>query len=193
MVLTLDYGQGFSVMHEMTIGRVATAARISIDTIRFYERRGIVAQPRRNFSGYRVYSSDVLERLRFIADAKALGFSLREIRELLSLGVKSTQECGPVTRKAEAKLAAMNDEIRRLQSMRRTLEKMIADCTGACECGGSCSRCAKARKSSKESSNGSGHLHQPRMLRVPSGEGISHQSQRELRRKKPGRRSVGAR
>lgn len=176
----------------MTIGRVASAARVSIDTIRFYERQGIIAKPRRNFSGYRVYAGDVLERLRFIADAKALGFSLREIRELLSLGVKSTLECGPVTRKAEAKLAAMNDEIRRLQAMRRTLAKIIADCGRECECGGTCSRCASHKTSAMESSNGCGHLHQRGMLRVPSGEGISRQSQRELRREKPGRRSVGA-
>ena len=73
----------------MTIGLVANAAGVSVDTIRFYERHGLLARPRRNFSGYRIYADDVLERLRFIADAKALGFSLREIKELVSLGVKS--------------------------------------------------------------------------------------------------------
>ena len=95
----------------MTIGRVANAARVSIDTIRFYERRGLLAAPRRNFSGYRNYSGEVLDRLRFIGDAKRLGFTLKEIKELLSEGVKSTNECGPVTRKAETKLAEMNEEI----------------------------------------------------------------------------------
>ena len=97
----------------MTIGLVANAAGVSVDTLRFYERHGLIARPRRNFSGYRIYAADVLERLRFIADAKALGFSLREIMELVSLGVKSTAECGPVTRKAQVKLAGMNAEIRR--------------------------------------------------------------------------------
>ncbi len=126
----------------MTIGRVASAAGVSIDTLRFYERQGLVARPRRNFSGYRLYSSDVLDRLGFIHDAKALGFSLREIKELLSLGVKSTRECGPVTRKAEAKLVAMNEEIKRLNRMRRTLEKMIRDCGGMCEC----AKCSAERK-----------------------------------------------
>jgi MerR family transcriptional regulator, copper efflux regulator len=74
----------------------------------------------------------VLDRLRFITDAKRLGFSLKEIKELLSLGVKSTTECGPVTRKAETKLAAMNKEIARLQRLRLTLRKMVETCGGQC-------------------------------------------------------------
>jgi MerR family transcriptional regulator, copper efflux regulator len=116
----------------MTIGRIASAAGVSIDTLRFYERQGLLAKPRRSFSGYRNYSDDVLDRLRFIGDAKRLGFTLKEIKELLSLGVKSTAECGPVTRKAEAKLAAMNDEIDRLLKLRLTLRKMVETCGGEC-------------------------------------------------------------
>ena len=139
-------------MPEMTIGRVADAAGVSIDTMRFYERQGLIVKPRRTVAGYRIYADEVLDRLRFIQDAKALGFSLKEIRELLSLGVKSTAECGPVTRKAEAKLAEMRDEIRRLQRMRRTLEKMVHDC-GGCS-GGRCAQCRSHRNS-----NGSIKLH----------------------------------
>jgi MerR family mercuric resistance operon transcriptional regulator len=92
----------------------------------------LLAKPGRSFSGYRNYSDDVLDRLRFITDAKRLGFSLKEIKELLSLGVKSTTECGPVTRKAETKLAAMNEEIARLQRLRLTLRKMVETCGGEC-------------------------------------------------------------
>jgi MerR family transcriptional regulator, copper efflux regulator len=116
----------------MTIGRVANATGVSIDTIRFYERQGLLARPRRTFSGYRNYSGEVFDRLRFIGDAKRLGFSLKEIKELLSMGVKSTAECGPVTRKAEAKLAAMNEEIGRLVGLRRALRKMVEACGGNC-------------------------------------------------------------
>jgi DNA-binding transcriptional MerR regulator len=105
---------------------------LSIDTIRFYERHGLVSSPRRLFSGYRDYPEEVLDRLHFIKEAKGLGFSLREIKELLSLGVKSTRECGPVTRKAEAKLAEMESEIGRLQRLRRTLRKMVKECDGQC-------------------------------------------------------------
>ena len=87
-------------------------------------------RPRRLLSGYRNYSDDVIDRLRFVKDARGLGFSLREIQELLMLGVKSTRECGPITRKAEAKLFQMTEEIARLQGLRRTLRKMIRDCHG---------------------------------------------------------------
>lgn len=114
----------------MTIGRLARRTGVSVDTLRFYERKGLIVRPRRMLSGYRNYSDDVIDRLRFVKDAKGLGFSLREIQELLMLGVKSTRECGPVTRKAEAKLSQMTEEIARLQRLRRTLRKMIRDCHG---------------------------------------------------------------
>jgi DNA-binding transcriptional MerR regulator len=123
----------------MTIGRVASAAGVSIDTLRFYERQGLLARPRRNFSGYREYPDSALAHLRFIRDAKELGFTLREIRELLAMGVRSTRECGPITRKAEARMAALSDEIRKLTRMRRTLARMIR------ECGGACTQCADCR------------------------------------------------
>jgi DNA-binding transcriptional MerR regulator len=114
------------------IGSVANKAELSIDTLRFYEREGLISSPRRLFSGYRDYPEEVLGRLEFIKEAKGLGFSLREIKELLSMGVKSTRECGPVTHKAQLKLAEMESEIERLQRLRRTLRKMVKDCDGQC-------------------------------------------------------------
>jgi MerR family copper efflux transcriptional regulator len=119
----------------MTIGRLARRIGVSVDTLRFYERKGLIVRPRRMLSGYRNYSDDVIDRLRFVKDAKGLGFSLREIQELLMLGVKSTRECGPITRKAEAKLFQMTEEIARLQRLRRTLRKMIRDCQGCIDPG----------------------------------------------------------
>jgi DNA-binding transcriptional MerR regulator len=116
----------------MKIGRVANKAEVSIDTLRFYERAGLISSPRRLFSGYRDYPEDVLDRIGFIKEAKGLGFSLREIKELLSMGVKSTRECGPVTHKAQQKLAEMESEIERLQRLRRTLRKMVKECDGRC-------------------------------------------------------------
>src|SRR5579862_9358321 len=117
---------------EMKIGAVADKAEVSIDTLRFYEREGLIASPRRLFSGYRDYPDEVLDRIEFIKEAKGLGFTLREIKELLSEGVKSTRECGPVTHKAQQKLAEMDSEIERLQRLRRTLRKMVKDCDGQC-------------------------------------------------------------
>jgi DNA-binding transcriptional MerR regulator len=124
----------------MTIGRLARTIGVSVDTLRFYERKGLIGRPRRMVSGYRNYSDDAIDRLRFVKDAKGLGFSLREIRELLMLGVKSTRECGPITRKAEAKLSQMTEEIVRLQGLRRTLRKMIRDCHGRICPGGGANR-----------------------------------------------------
>ena len=116
----------------MKIGTVANRAEISIDTLRFYEREGLIASPRRLFSGYRDYPEDVLDRIEFIKEAKGLGFTLREIRQLLSEGVRSTRECGPVTHKAQRKLVEMDEEIARLQRLRKTLRKMVRDCDGSC-------------------------------------------------------------
>ena len=116
----------------MKIGNLAAQTRVSIDTLRFYEREGLIASPRRLFSGYRDYPDDVLERIEFIKEAKGLGFTLREIKELLSAGVKSTRECGPVTHKAQHKLAEMDSEIARLRRLCKTLRKMVRDCDGSC-------------------------------------------------------------
>jgi MerR family copper efflux transcriptional regulator len=116
----------------MKIGKLANKTELSIDTLRFYEREGLISSPRRLFSGYRDYSEEVLGRLEFIKEAKGLGFSLREIKELLSMGVKSTRECGPVTHKAQQKVAEMKAEIERLQRLRRTLRKLVRDCDGSC-------------------------------------------------------------
>lgn len=119
----------------MTIGRLARRAGVTVDTLRFYERQGIIARPRRLVSGYRNYSDEDIDRLQFVKDAKGLGFSLREIRELLSMGVRSTHECGPLTRKAESKLEEMTTEIARLQRLQRALRKMVCDCQGCVPAG----------------------------------------------------------
>jgi DNA-binding transcriptional MerR regulator len=120
----------------MTIGRLARKTGLTVDTLRFYERNGILPRPHRSLSGYRNYSEETVGRLGFVKDAKELGFSLREIRELLLLGVRSTRECGPITRKAEIKLSEMTREINRLQRLRRTLRRMIEDCQGCARANG---------------------------------------------------------
>jgi MerR family copper efflux transcriptional regulator len=126
-------GLGFIPRAEyMKIGYLASRAEVSIDTLRFYEREGLIASPRRLFSGYRDYPDEVLDRIEFIKEAKGLGFTLREIKELLSEGVKSTRECGPVTHKAQQKLAEMDSEIAKLRRLRKTLRKMVRDCDGRC-------------------------------------------------------------
>ncbi len=114
----------------MKIGEVAKAAGIGIDAIRFYEREGLIAEPARRPSGYRVYSPDVVLSLRFIRRAKVLGFSLKEIAELLFLETGAEGTAGDVRTLAQAKLADIEQRIRALQRMRRALRKATESCTG---------------------------------------------------------------
>jgi MerR family mercuric resistance operon transcriptional regulator len=109
----------------MTIGRLARAAGVNIETIRYYQRRGLLATPRKPVSGVRRYSSDILARLRFIKRAQELGFTLREIADLLKLGDGSCKEARTL---AERRLGDIEARIRDLQSMRHTLAKLIQAC-----------------------------------------------------------------
>ncbi len=112
----------------LTIGQVATAADVNIQTIRYYERRGLFPTPRRTPAGYRQYAEDAVARLRFIKHAQALGFSLREIQELLGLRVRHGAACDAVERKTRHKIAVVHQKIRDLQRMQHTLERLAAAC-----------------------------------------------------------------
>ncbi|MGN6314233.1 MAG: MerR family transcriptional regulator [Rhodanobacteraceae bacterium] len=114
----------------MTIGAVARGAGVPIDTIRYYERAGLLPEPRRRGSGYRDYDRGAIERLRFIRRAKALGFSLDDIRELLALSADHEKGVRNVKQRAEARLAKLELQIRELQRMRRGLKHLIARCPG---------------------------------------------------------------
>jgi MerR family copper efflux transcriptional regulator len=114
----------------LTIGAVARRAGVGIDTIRYYEREGLLPPPRRRASGYRDYGGDTVERLRFIRRAKDLGFTLEEIRELLALSSDRERGVRDVKGRAEAKLAAVEERIRELQRVRRGLKQLIAACPG---------------------------------------------------------------
>jgi MerR family mercuric resistance operon transcriptional regulator len=115
-------------MGSLKTGQVAEAANVGVETIRFYERQKLIAEPPRSPSGYRAYPEDVIDRIRFIRQAKDLGFTLNEIRELLSLRVRSTDRCEAVKRRSEAKLIDIETKIRSLQRIRRTLRKLVNDC-----------------------------------------------------------------
>ena len=112
----------------LTIGQVATAADVNVQTIRYYERRGLVASPRRTASGYRQYTDDAVARLRFIKHAQELGFSLQEIQELLGLRVRHGAACDAVERKTRQKIEVVQQKIRDFQRMKRTLERLAAAC-----------------------------------------------------------------
>lgn len=115
-------------VEKITIGWLAKAAKVNIQTIRFYERRGILRPISRTVSGYRLYDKESLKRLNFILQAKELGFSLKEINNLLGLRVRSVQTCEGVRRKAEEKLADIQGKMVNLKKMEKTLKELIGNC-----------------------------------------------------------------
>ena len=115
-------------MSTMTIGRLAKQAGVNIDTIRYYERNGLIPEPARRRSGYREYGSTDISRLRFILRAKHLGFTLAEIAELLSLS--ADHDVKGVKRRAETRLEQVEHKIKELQRVRRGLKTLIDACPG---------------------------------------------------------------
>jgi MerR family mercuric resistance operon transcriptional regulator len=113
-------------MDAMTIGRLATAAGVHVETIRYYQRRGLLEAPRRPSGGVGRYGETALARLRFIRRAQALGFTLAEIGELLRL--ERTPDCGRARRLASAKLADVEGKLADLERMRATLATLVRAC-----------------------------------------------------------------
>lgn len=109
----------------LTIGALAKAAGVNIETIRYYQRLGLVKQPHKPRSGYRVYPPDTVQRLQFIKRAQQLGFSLKEIDELLQLG---KGQCRNVQKRAEQKSAQIQQQIQDLQALQKTLQQLIKRC-----------------------------------------------------------------
>ena len=109
----------------MQIGNLAKETGVTVQTVRFYERRGLMPQPPRRESGYRNYGESDLRRLQFIRQAKALGFSLGEIREILRTRERGQCPCTDVSKMAERHLANAEAEIARLQRFRRELRQAL--------------------------------------------------------------------
>lgn len=117
-------------MSDFTIGQLARHAHVHVETVRYYERRGLIPEPPRRESGYRQYSQDDVARLRFIKRAQELGFSLKDINELLALRVDPETTCADVKQRTEQKLADIEDKIQTLQRMKTALIKLATVCTG---------------------------------------------------------------
>ncbi len=117
-------------MKPLTIGHLAREAGVNLETVRYYERQGLLAKPPRSASGYRLFPSDAARRLRFIRRAQELGFSLKEIRELLSLRVSRRTTSANIRTRAEAKLVDIEAKIKSLESMKKTLRKLTRVCDG---------------------------------------------------------------
>ena len=117
-------------MKPLTIGHLAREAGINLETVRYYERQGLLPKPPRSASGYRLFPAEAARRLRFIRRAQELGFSLREIQELLSLRVSPGKTSAEVRRRAKAKITDIHSKIETLESMEKTLRKLTKACAG---------------------------------------------------------------
>lgn len=115
-------------MEALTIGQLAAQTNVHTETIRYYERRGLLPVPPRRASGYRAYPKENLARVRFIKSAQALGFTLDEIGQLLALRVHAGTSCEQVRIRAEQKLSEVTQKIEALQQMERALKTLIAAC-----------------------------------------------------------------
>jgi Hg(II)-responsive transcriptional regulator len=117
-------------MKTLSIGQVAKEAGVGIETIRFYERQGVLEEPERKVSGYRQYDPEVVRLLRFVRRAKELGFTLKEIKGLLALRLDSSATRADVRKQAKTKLEEIDAKIHDLQRMRDALSKLVLTCHG---------------------------------------------------------------
>jgi len=117
-------------MKSLTIGRLAKQAGVNLETVRFYERRGLLPRPPRSASGYRLFPAEAARRLKFIRRAQELGFSLAEIADLLALRVSRRTTSAEIRARAKAKITDIEAKMRSLDSMRKTLVKLTKACDG---------------------------------------------------------------
>jgi MerR family Zn(II)-responsive transcriptional regulator of zntA len=115
----------------LRIGELAKQAGVSVETLRFYEKQGLLKTPHRSESGYRLYDQQTLKQVSFILRAKAVGFSLKDIADLLALEVNREQEtCESVKSFAEAKLTEIENKLAELMRMRDALQQITVACCG---------------------------------------------------------------
>jgi len=124
-------------MKILTRGELAKRCEVNFETVRYYEQQGLIPKPSRRGSNYRLYSEETVRHIRFIKRAKQLGFTLKEIRELLSLRSSPRARCADVKERAESRIQDIADRIRTLQAMSRALAGLVTECPGkggASEC-----------------------------------------------------------
>ena len=117
-------------MERLTTSRLARLGGVNLETVRYYERQGLLAKPPRTASGYRVFPREAAARLRFIKRAQELGFSLGEIRELLSLRMRPGASRADIRARAHAKIGDVDQKIRALQAIKKALRTLTDRCEG---------------------------------------------------------------
>ncbi len=114
----------------LTIGKLAKSCNVNIDTVRYYERKGLLLPLRRTESGYRIYSIDSVKRLSFIRKAQSLGFTLEEIRELLNLSELPNVDCSDIRNRAKEKIRKIEKNIADLIAIKNALSELSKYCPG---------------------------------------------------------------
>lgn len=117
-------------MNLIKSGDLARKAGVKTETLRYYEREGLLPEPNRTEAGYRMYSGEDVKRVRFIKRAQELGFSLKEVKELLALKLDASQSASEVKRLAEQKIQNIETKIQSLRAMKETLKDLAEACSG---------------------------------------------------------------
>jgi MerR family copper efflux transcriptional regulator len=115
---------------QLTISRLAQESGVNLQTVRYYERQGLLAPMARTVAGYRIFDPETARRIRFIKRAQELGFSLREIKELLSLRVDAHTTQADIRERARAKRTDVEQKIRHLEAIHASLSRLIKSCRG---------------------------------------------------------------
>ncbi len=117
-------------MERLTIGELAKHARVNLETIRYYERQELLPKPPRSQSGYRAFPEESVGRIRFIKQAQKVGFSLKEIKELLMLQTKPHSVAADLGEQVEAKIAHIEEKLRALRTIKKDLTRLINSRSG---------------------------------------------------------------
>jgi MerR family mercuric resistance operon transcriptional regulator len=117
-------------MSLLNIGQIAKQTGVTVETVRFYEKQGLIATPERSESGYRQYPEDTLKRVRFIQRAKEAGFTLKDIGELLALRQEPGTSCSDIKLRATRKIEEVDQKMQELKRIRDALGRMIMKCSG---------------------------------------------------------------
>lgn len=115
-------------MESLTIGKLANSSEVNVETIRFYERKGLLKIPSQKRGAFRVYPEDYISKIRFIKKAQDLGFTLKEIKELLILDQNTRATCSSVSEKAQKKMNEVQEKIDALKQMEKALKKIVKAC-----------------------------------------------------------------
>lgn len=118
-------------MQLLTVSQLARATEVGADTVRYYERIGIIGEASRTDSGYRKFDGQAADRIRFIKNAQEMGFSLDEIKELMRLADDDAADCSAVSEFARRKADELEDRIRKMRRFKRELDELVDACSGS--------------------------------------------------------------